>query len=32
MQTLTTMDINNIGEGMDISRNHDLSLCDECVW
>ncbi len=32
MQTLITMDTNNIIEGMDISGNHDLSLYDECVY
>jgi hypothetical protein len=26
------MDINNIVENMDINGNHDLSLCDECVY
>jgi hypothetical protein len=26
------MDKNNIVGGMDISGNHDLSFCDECVY
>jgi hypothetical protein len=26
------MNKNNIVEGMDISGNHDLSFCDECVY
>jgi hypothetical protein len=32
MQTLATMDKNNIIEGMDISGNHDLNFFDECVY
>jgi hypothetical protein len=32
MHTLIIMEINNLVEGMDINGNHDLNLCDECVY
>jgi len=32
MQTLTTMEKNNLVEGMDFNGDHDLSFYDGCVY
>jgi hypothetical protein len=32
MQALTTMDKNNLVEGMDFNGDHDLNFCDRCVY
>ncbi len=29
---LTTMDKNNLIEGMDLNENHDLNFCDGCMY
>jgi hypothetical protein len=31
VQSLTKMEINDLVEGMDLNRDHGLSLCDGCV-
>jgi hypothetical protein len=32
MLTLTTMERNNLVEGMDLNEDHDLNFYDECVY
>jgi hypothetical protein len=32
MQALTTMDKNNLMEVMDLNGDHDLNLCDRCMY
>jgi hypothetical protein len=32
MQTLITIERNNLVEGMDLNGDHDLSFCDGCVY
>jgi hypothetical protein len=32
MQTLVTMERNNLVEGMDLNEDDDLNFCDECVY
>jgi hypothetical protein len=32
MQTLITMERNNLVEGMDFNGDHDLNFCDACVY